>query len=163
MMVTWPATMTVGDGWMGRGRRCKKWPIGCRWIEQAESAGGFWHNMRFFTTPVTSRHACGEPGAAGDRTIFAREDDHGRCVATDVVAAQRLRTATRWSRAVKGTPRRYVQADPVDLAKCLPPLLGCGRIWRDRMGGGHPASNWWPTDVAHERSDATERRSPVFR
>jgi hypothetical protein len=49
MTLNWPATTTAGGGWMGRGRKCKEWPMGCRWIEQAESTGGVWHDRRFFT------------------------------------------------------------------------------------------------------------------
>ncbi len=59
MMVNWPAKTTAGGGWMGRGRRCKKWSLGCRWIEQAESAGGVWHDRRFFTkTAGRVRNGC---------------------------------------------------------------------------------------------------------
>ncbi len=35
--------------WLDHRRKCKKWPIGCRWIEQAESVGGGYHDGRFFT------------------------------------------------------------------------------------------------------------------
>ena len=40
--------------------------------------------------------------------------------------------------------------------KCLPLLPWCGRMWFDRLGGGRPASNRWPTYATHEQTDAPE-------
>ncbi len=42
--------------------------------------------------------------------------------------------------------------------KCLPLLPWCGRMWFDRLGGGRPASNRWPTYATHEPTDGPKRR-----